>query len=55
MPAKTKKRKSTSTTQKRKLAARGKKIMAEAKKIRKKNPRKKWTTCVKEAGKKSRR
>ena len=33
------------------LAAYGKKIMAEAKKIRKANPRKKWTTCVKEGAK----
>lgn len=36
----------------KKLSAMGSKIMAEAKKIRKANPNKKWTTCVKEAGKK---
>ena len=34
------------------LSAMGKKITNEAKKIRKDNPRKKWTTCIKEAGKK---
>ena len=34
------------------LAATGRRIMAEAKKIRKAHPTKKWTTCVKEAGKK---
>ena len=33
-----------------KLAKTGKDIMTLAKRIRKKNPRKKWTTCVKEAG-----
>ena len=43
---KTKKRKSS------KIGATGKKIMIEAKKIRKKNPGKKWTTCVKEGAKK---
>lgn len=37
---------------KKELAAQGKKIMAKAKEIRKENPRKKWTTCVKEAAKK---
>ena len=37
---------------KKQLASRGKKIMAEAKKIQKKHPRKKWTSCVAEAGKK---
>lgn len=36
---------------KTKLASQGSKIMAEAKKIRKAYPNKKWTTCVKEAGK----
>ena len=36
----------------RKQSAMGKKIMAEAKRIRKKSPNKKWTDCVKEAGKK---
>jgi len=39
---------------KAKLAAMGKSIMAEAKRIRKANPRKKWNICVKEAGKKFR-
>jgi len=34
----------------RKLSAQGKSIMSIAKKIRRANPRKKWTTCVKEAG-----
>ncbi|OQC45632.1 MAG: hypothetical protein BWX59_01077 [Bacteroidetes bacterium ADurb.Bin028] len=29
----------------------GKSIMTKAKQIRKANPNKKWTTCVKEAGK----
>jgi len=33
------------------LGAMGKKITAEAKRIRKENPRKKWTTCIKDAGK----
>jgi len=35
-----------------KLAAYGKKIMSEAKKIRAKSPNKKWQNCVKEAAKK---
>jgi len=34
------------------LGQQGKEIMKIAKRIRKNNPRKKWTTCVKEAGKK---
>lgn len=34
------------------LAARGRKIMAKAKEIRKNNPGKKWTDCVKQAAKK---
>jgi hypothetical protein len=33
------------------LAAKGKKIMAKAKEIRRKSPGKKWQTCVKEAAK----
>lgn len=37
---------------KKKLGSIGSKIMAEAKRIRSKSPNKKWTTCVKEAGKK---
>lgn len=37
---------------KKALSKQGSTIMAIAKKIRKANPRKKWTTCVKEAGKK---
>lgn len=39
-------------TSKTKLAARGRAIMARAKKIRREHPSKKWTTCVKEAAKK---
>lgn len=34
------------------LSAQGKKITSEAKRIRKASPNKKWTTCMKEAGKK---
>ena len=34
-----------------KLASQGSKIMTEAKKIRKANPRMKWTACVAKAGK----
>jgi hypothetical protein len=34
------------------LSAMGKKITSEAKRIRKASPGKKWTTCMKEAGKK---
>ena len=34
------------------LSAMGKKITTEAKRIRKASPKKKWTTCMKEAGKK---
>lgn len=37
---------------KKELGLMGSKIMSEAKKIRKANQRKKWQTCVKEAGKK---
>jgi len=33
------------------LSANGKKITTRAKQIRKANPGKKWTTCMKEAGK----
>ena len=36
---------------KKALSAQGKAIMKIAKAIRKRNPRKKWPTCVKEAGK----
>ncbi len=36
---------------KKELSAMGSRIMAKAKKIQKDNPRKKWQTCVKEAGK----
>lgn len=51
MKAKTKK---TTKTRKPnpKLAAMGKKITGEAKKIRAASKNKKWTTCMKEAGKK---
>lgn len=37
---------------KKQLSEMGKKITGEAKKIRKSSPNKKWTTCMKEAGKK---
>lgn len=37
---------------KKELAAQGRKIMAKAKEIRKKNPGKKWQKCVSEAAKK---
>lgn len=36
---------------KKALGAMGSKIMTEAKKIQKANPRMKWTDCVKKAGK----
>ena len=36
---------------KKQLASNGKKIMSLAKQIRKKSPNKKWTDCVKAAGK----
>jgi len=36
---------------KSKLSANGKRITNKAKQIRKANPGKKWTTCMKEAGK----
>jgi hypothetical protein len=36
---------------KNKIGAQGSEIMKIAKRIRRDNPRKKWTTCVKEAGK----
>lgn len=39
---------------KAKLASMGSKIMAEAKRIRRAHPGKKWTTCVSEAGRKFR-
>lgn len=55
-----KKRKSTKRSGKRgmtksKLSNQGSEIMRIAKRIRKANPRKKWTTCVKEAGKEFKR
>ena len=40
---------------KSKLSSQGSEIMRIAKRIRKANPRKKWTTCVKEAGKEYKR
>lgn len=40
---------------KSKLASQGSEIMRIAKRIRKANPRKKWTTCVSEAGKEYKR
>ena len=49
------KRRKTKKTKKRmtssRLSSQGSEIMRIAKRIRKANPRKKWTTCVKEAGK----
>jgi hypothetical protein len=55
----TKKRKTKRSTGKRmtksKLSSQGSEIMRIAKRIRKANPRKKWTTCVKEAGKEFKR
>lgn len=42
-------------TNKTKLASQGSEIMRIAKRIRKANPRKKWTTCVSEAGKEYKR
>lgn len=36
---------------KKELGSMGKRIMAKAKQIRKASPNKKWTNCVKEAGK----
>lgn len=40
---------------KKQLSAMGKAITGEAKRIRKASPNKKWTTCMKEAGKKYRK
>ena len=40
---------------KSKLGKQGSEIMRIAKRIRNTNPRKKWTTCVKEAGKEFKR
>ncbi len=37
---------------KKELSAMGRKITGEAKRIHKASPNKKWTTCIKEAGKK---
>ncbi len=44
--------KKTKKSSSKKIGAMGTKIMAEAKRIRKANPRKKWQTCVKEGAKK---
>ncbi len=44
-------RKSATRTTKSKISKQGSEIMRIAKRIRKANPRKKWQTCVKEAGK----
>jgi len=50
------KRKSTKKKMtKSKLGSQGSEIMSIAKRIRKASPRKKWTTCVKEAGKEFKR
>ena len=40
----------TRTAKQKKATAIGTSIMAQAKKIRRKSPNKKWTNCVKEAG-----
>jgi len=45
------KKKPRSKMTKSKLSSQGSEIMRIAKRIRKANPRKRWTTCVKEAGK----
>jgi hypothetical protein len=45
-------KKAKKKTGNKKVGAMGKKIMAEAKRIRKASPNKKWTTCVKEGAKK---
>jgi hypothetical protein len=48
------KRKSTRKSgyrSKKNIGTQGSEIMKIAKRIRRDNPRKKWTTCVKEAGK----
>ncbi len=51
----TTKKRSTKSRSKARLASQGSEIMDIAKRIRKKNPGKKWTTCVKEAGKEYKR
>ena len=51
MVCKTYKRTFMPKMNKTELGAMGKRIMTKAKAIRKANPRKKWTSCVKEAGK----
>lgn len=48
-------KKSRTRMTKSKLSSQGSEIMRIAKRIRKANPRKKWTTCVKEAGKEFKR
>lgn len=65
MAKKRKTTKSRSTTQRKttsgkrmtktRLASQGSEIMRIAKRIRRENPRKKWTTCVSEAGKEYRK
>lgn len=44
-------KKTTGRMTKSKLSSQGSEIMRIAKRIRKANPKKKWITCVKEAGK----
>ena len=51
----TRKRKTKKKMTRSKLSSQGSEIMRIAKRIRKANPRKKWTTCVKEAGKEYKR
>lgn len=56
MATKTRKTKKTAGRMtKSKLSSQGSEIMRIAKRFRKANPRKKWTTCVKEAGKEFKR
>jgi hypothetical protein len=51
MARKRKSSKKSGRRSKNKIGAQGSEIMKIAKRIRRDNPRKKWTTCVKEAGK----
>lgn len=48
----TTKRKKSKSKGSKKIGAMGTKIMAEAKRIRKAHPGKKWTSCVREGAKK---
>ena len=55
MATRKKTKRSAKKVVKSKLGQQGTEIMKIAKRIRKDNPRKKWTTCVKEAGKEFKR